>query len=128
MDGPDLQPALERVQAYFAAFLRGDSRAYAEQWTYPACFFSGGRWTALPDAAACRTSNDRYTAQARADGMVTGRILELTARAEGPRAAWVDGRFAREDAGGRLLLETRASYLVVRTEEGWRVAVCVARD
>ena len=128
MDTPDLQPALERVQEYFAAFLSGDSEAYAAQWTYPACFFSQGRWLALSDAAACQASNDRYLAEARAGGMVSGRIQELSARPEGPRAAWVDGRFSREDAVGRTFGETRASYLVVQTAEGWRVAVCVVKD
>ena len=125
---PGLEPALERIREYFAAFLRGDSEAYAAQWVYPAGLFSGGRWRTLPNAAACRESNERYTREAQEQGMIGGRILELTARAEGPAAAWVDGRFSREGAAGRVIAETRASYLVVRTDDGWRVAVCVVKD
>jgi hypothetical protein len=124
----NLDPALDRIREYFAAFQRGDSDAYAEQWVYPACFLTGGRWWTLPDPAACRESNERYHREAREQGMLGGRILELTARAEGPNAAWVEGRFSREGAAGRVLAETRAAYLVVRTDAGWRVAVCVLRD
>ena len=128
MTSASLEPALDRVREYFAAFLRGDSEAYAAQWVYPACIFSGGCWTTLVNPQACRESNDRYTHSARVQGMKGGRILELSARAEGRDAAWVDGRFAREGAAGRVIAETRASYLVLRTGEGWRVAVCVVKD
>ena len=128
MTSASLEPALERVREYFAAFLRGDSEAYAAQWVYPACIFSGGRWTALANPQACRESNEHYTRSARAQGMKGGRILELTARADGRDAAWVDGRFAREGAAGRVIAETRASYLVLHTDEGWRVAVCIVKD
>lgn len=123
-----LEPALDRIRDHYAAFLRGDSEAYAAQWVYPACCFAQGRWWTLPDEAACRESNDRFTREAREQGMAGGRILELSARAEGRDAAWVDGRFAREGAAGRVIAEIRSSYLVVRTETGWRVAVCVIKD
>jgi ketosteroid isomerase-like protein len=126
---PDnLEPALDRIREYFAAFQRGDSDAYAQQWVYPACFLVGGRWSTLPTPEACRESNEHYHREAREQGMLGGRILELTARAEGPDAAWVEGRFSREGAAGRVIAETRAAYLVVRTDEGWRVAVCVLKD
>ena len=128
MTATHLEQALERVREYFAAFQRGDSPGYAAQWVYPACIYSGGRWQALLNPQACRESNDRHLREARAQGMAGGRILELSARAEGPDAAWVDGRFSREGAAGRVISETRASYLVVRSGEDWRIAVCVVRD
>jgi hypothetical protein len=124
----ELEPVLDRIREYFAAFLRGDSDAYAAQWVYPACIQSKGQWRALANPAACRESNENYLREAREQGMVGGRILELTARAEGADAAWVEARFSREGAAGRVIAETRSSYLVVRTADGWRVAVCVAKD
>jgi hypothetical protein len=124
----DLEPALDRIREYFAAFQRGDSEAYAQQWVYPACLLAGGKWTSLPDPATCRAFNERYRQQAQEQGMIDGRILELNARAEGRDAAWVEGRFSREGAAGRVIAETRMAYLVVRTEEGWRVAVSIVKD
>jgi len=121
---PDnLEPALDRIREYFAAFQRGDSDAYAQQWV-----LAGGRWSTWLTPEACRESNERYHREAREQGMLGGRILELAARAEGADAAWVEGRFSREGAAGRVIAETRAAYLVVRTDEGWRVAVCVLKD
>ena len=128
MTAGGLDDALDCVREYFAAFQRGDSPGYAAQWVYPACIYSKGRWQALLNAQACRESNERYVRDAREQGMKGGRVLELSARAEGPDAAWVDGRFSREGAAGRVIAETRASYLVVRTGDGWRIAVCVVRD
>jgi hypothetical protein len=128
MMAADLEPALDRVRENFAAFLRGDSEACAGQWVYPACMHSRGRWQALLNPASCRESNDLSLREARDQGMTGGRILELSARAEGPGAVWVDGRFSREGAAGRVIAETRASYLVVQVVEGWRIAVCVVKD
>ena len=125
---PATEAGLERIRDYFAAALQGDADAYAGQWTYPACIFSDGQWQALANPEACRESNDRYLAGLRDMGVTGGRILELTAREVGPGAAWVDGRFSREGAAGRVIAETRASYLVLRTADGWRVAVCVVRS
>jgi hypothetical protein len=123
-----VEPALARVREHFAAFLSGDPEAYAAQWVYPACVHADGRWRALLNPAACRESNERYLRELRAQGMLGGRILELTARPEGRHAVWVDGRFSHEAAAGRVLAETRAAYLVVRVGEDWRVAVCVLKD
>ena len=128
VNAPGTEAALERIREYFAAALGGDADAYAAQWTYPACIFSGGQWQALPNPEACRESNERYLAELKDMGVSGGRILELTAREVGPAAAWVDGRFSREGAAGRVIAETRSSYLVVRTADGWRVAVCVVRS
>jgi hypothetical protein len=128
MKDSNLEPALERIRHYFMAFLHGDSEAYAAQWVYPACIYSRGRWSALPDAAACRESNELYKRRAREQGVTGGRILELNAHAEGPDAAWVDGRFSREGAAGQVIVEARAAYLVVRHGDSWRVAVCVMKD
>jgi hypothetical protein len=124
---PATEAALERVREYFAAVQRGDSEAYAAQWVYPACVHAGGQWQTLPNPEACRESNDRYLRELKDMGVTGGRILELTAREVGSGAAWVDGRFSREGAAGRVIAEVRSSYLVVRTGEGWRVAVCVVR-
>jgi len=125
---PATDAALDRIREYFTAALRGDSEAYAAQWVYPACLYAAGQWQVLPNPGACRESNDRHLAELRNAGVTGGRILELTAREVGPGAAWVDGRFSREGAAGRVIAETRASYLVVRSGDGWRVAVCVVRN
>lgn len=125
---PATEAALERIRQYFAAVQERDSAAYAAQWVYPACLYAGGQWTVMPNAEACRESNDRYLRELGELGVTGGRILELSAREVGPGSAWVDGRFSREGAAGRVIAETRAAYLVVRTAGGWRVAVCVVRS
>lgn len=124
---PAAEAALDRVREYFETVQRGDSEAYAAQWAYPACLYADGAWQAMANPAACRESNERHLRQLRDLGVTGGRILELTAREVGPGAAWVDGRFSREGAAGRVIAEVRASYLVLRTADGWRVAVCVVR-
>jgi len=128
MQPTDLEPALDRIREYFAAFQRGDAEAYAQQWIYPAGLMTGGQWLVLPDPETCREYNERYRQRAHEQGMIGGRILELNARAEGRDAAWVEGRFSREGAAGRVIAETRVAYLVVRTEAGWRVAVSIVKD
>jgi len=125
---PASEAALERVREYFATAQRGDSEAYAAQWVYPACVYADGQWQALLNPAACRESNDRYLADLRSMGVTGGRILELAAREARPGAVWVHGRFSREAAAGRVIAETRASYLVIRSGDAWRVAVCVVRS
>ncbi len=128
MDSVDLEAAQERIKAYFDAFLRSDSAAYAEQWVYPACVYSRGRWWAMADPEACVVANAGYQREAMARGMVGGRLLELSARAEGRDTVWVDARFSREGAAGQVIDEIRAACLVVRDGQSWRVAVCVLRD
>lgn len=128
MTAAGLDPALERVREYFAASLGGEHEAYAAQWVYPACVYSQGRWQTLLNPQACRESNERYQDEARRQGMTGGRILELSARPEGRGAAWVDGRFSREGAAGRVIAELRAGYLVVKSGDDWRIAVCVVKD
>jgi hypothetical protein len=128
MTAAGLESALQCVRESFAAFLCGDSELYAARWVYPACVHAQGRWQAILNPEACRESNDRHLREAREQGMRDGRILELSARAEGINAAWVDGRFSREGPAGRVISEARLSYLVVRTGDDWRIAVCVVRD
>lgn len=128
MDAADLEAAQDRIRSYFDAFLRGDSAAYAEQWVYPACVYSLGQWRAMADPGACVAANEEYQRGAIARGMIGGRLLELSARAEGPDTAWVDACFSREGSAGQVIDEVRAACLVVRDRESWRVAVCVLRD
>lgn len=125
---PAAEAALERVREHFASLQHGDAEACAAQWVYPACLYAGGQWLALPNHAACRESNERDLRQLGNMGVTGGRILELTAREVAPGAVWVDGRFSREGAAGRVIAETRASYLVLRSAAGWRLAVCVVRS
>lgn len=128
MDSVDLEAAQERIKVYFDALLRGDSAAYADQWVYPACVYSMGRWWAMADREACVVTNEGYQREAIARGMIGGRLLEMSARAEGRDTAWVDVRFSREGSAGQVIDEIRAACLVVRDGQLWRVAVCVLRD
>ncbi len=128
MHAADLEAAQDRIRSYFDAYLRGDSAAYAEQWVYPACVYSHGRWWAMADSAACVAANEEYQRGALARGMIGGRLLELSARAEGRDTVWVDARFSREGTAGQVIDEVRAACLVVRDGPAWRVAVCVLRN
>jgi hypothetical protein len=127
MTDDSIDSAQDRIREYFAAALRGDADACAEQWVYPACILAAGHWSAMADAAACREALEEQFGRARAGGVTGGRILELSARAEGRHAAWVEGRFSQEGVAGRVIAETRRSYLVVNSMTDWRIAVCVEK-
>ncbi|MCZ8129979.1 MAG: hypothetical protein O9284_01560 [Steroidobacteraceae bacterium] len=123
----DLQGPMDCIRRYFEAFQAGDHEAYAAQWVYPACFWSGAKWWSYPDAAACAAGNAEYERAARAEGMAGGRILMLRVEPLSPDAALVHGTFTRERADGSVIAEIEAAYTTVRTSAGWRVAACVVK-
>jgi hypothetical protein len=126
--GPDdLQGPMDCIRRYFDAYLAGDSAGYAAQWVYPACVWSGGRWSAYANAAACARANDEYTRKARAESIVGGRIVMLRVEPTSEDVAVVHAVFERERADGAVAGETETAYTTVRTEAGWRVAVCVVK-
>jgi hypothetical protein len=126
-DGADVQGPMDCVRRYFDAFLAGDSVAYAAQWVYPACVWSDGAWSAYPDARACAVGNDAYIARLRLQGIVGGRIVMLRVEPTSTDAALVHGVFTRERADGTVVAEVEAAYTTVRTDAGWRVAVCIVK-
>jgi hypothetical protein len=124
-------PAIARIRSYFAAFHRGDSLAYARQWSYPAGVLLDGQWNAVPDAETMARDNEAYLRAQRAAGMAGGEILAMTCEDIGPDAALVRARFSRLRADGSRLADAAASYLVVRlatagVEPTWKVAVCLS--
>jgi hypothetical protein len=123
----DLQGPMDCIRRYFDAYLAGDSAGYAAQWVYPACVWSGGRWSAYANAAACARANDEYTRKARAEGIVGGRIVMLRVEPTTEDVAVVHAVFERERADGTVAGETETAYTTVRTEAGWRVAVCIVK-
>jgi hypothetical protein len=123
----DLQGPMDCIRRYFDAYLAGDSTGYAAQWVYPACVWSGGRWSAYANAAACAQGNDEYTRKARGEGIVGGRVVMLRVEPTTEDVAVVHAVFERERADGTLAGETETAYTTVRTEAGWRVAVCVVK-
>jgi hypothetical protein len=126
--GPDdLQGPMDCIRRYFDAYLAGDSAGYAAQWVYPACVWSGGRWSAYANAAACARGNDEYTRKARGEGIVGGRIVMLRVEPTTEDVAVVHAVFERERADGTVAGETETAYTTVRTEAGWRVAVCIVK-
>jgi hypothetical protein len=126
-DESDLQGPMDCVRRYFDAYLAGDSTAYAAQWVYPACVWSDGRWSAYLDECACAAGNDAYTARLRLQGIVGGRIVMLRVEPTSADAAVVHGVFTRERADGSVVSEVEAAYTTVRTDAGWRVAVCIVK-
>lgn len=127
MSDVDLQGPMDCIRRYFDAFHADDSAAYAAQWVYPACFWSGGRWSAYADEAACAAGNAAYVREARAQGMTGGRIVMLRVEPLAPGVAIVHGVFTRERADGSVLAEVEAAYTTVQTAAGWKVAVCVVK-
>jgi hypothetical protein len=124
----DLQGPMDCIRRYFDAYLAADSAAYAAQWVYPACLWSGGRWSAYANATACARGNDEYTQAARAQGIVGGRIVMLRVEPIADDVAVVHGVFTRELADGTVAAEAEAAYTTVRTADGWRVAVCIVKQ
>lgn len=127
MSDVDLQGPMDCIRRHFDAFHADDAAAYAAQWVYPACFWSGGRWSAYADEAACAAGNGAYVREARAQGMTGGRIVMLRVEPLAPGVAIVHGVFTRERADGSVLAEVEAAYTTVQTEAGWKVAVCVVK-
>lgn len=118
----------QTMTAYFDAFHRSDSDTYADQWIYPACVWSHGEWWQIPDRATCAATNAAYEQEARSQGMAGGRILDMQVRSLGETSALVSGVFSRLRDDGSLIGTVEASYVVVRTDRGWKVAVCVMKE
>jgi len=118
-------PAAELIRRYFAAYLRGDSVAYADCWVYPAATYSAGVWRTVATPSEMARGNDAYTSLQRARGIVGGEIVSLEIQEMGKDAASVRGRFTRTDQAGHVIEQVDASYLTVRVDGTWRVAVCV---
>ena len=125
---PDEQACKARVRAYFESFHRGDSQAYADQWVFPGSVYSQGEWRQIADRAACIAGNDAYYETAIQQGMASGEIEDLQVMALGSAAAIVEGCFSRRRSDGSLISRIEAAYLVVRCDDGWKVAVCVVKD
>jgi len=126
---PAQEAAIRRTMtAYFEAFHRSDSSGFADQWAYPASVWSHGEWWQVPDRETCVTANAAYEQEARAQGMAGGRILEMEVSPLGETSALVTGVFSRLRDDGSLIGTVEASYLVIRTEQGWKIAVCVMKD
>jgi hypothetical protein len=117
--------AAELIRRYFAAYLRGDSTAYADCWVYPAASFSGGVWRTVATPAQMAQGNDEYTRMQRERGVVGGDIVSLEVQSLGREAASVRGRFTRTDHAGAVIETVTATYLAVVVAGEWRVAVCV---
>ena len=128
MSEADKKACADRIRSYVAAFHRGDSEAYADQWVFPGSVYSQGVWRQTPDRATCVAGNDAYYNSALADGMVSGDIESLQVKCLGRDAALVEGVFTRFRADGSLMARIEAAYLVVRIDDAWRVAVCVVKQ
>lgn len=116
------------ITDYFEAFHRSDSSRFADQWAYPASVWSHGEWWQIPDRETCVSANAAYEQEARAQGMAGGRILEMQVSPLGQTSALVSGAFSRLREDGSLIGTVEASYVVIRTGRGWKVAVCVMKD
>ncbi len=116
------------ITDYFEAFHRSDSSRFADQWAYPASVWSHGEWWQIPDRETCVSANAAYEQEARAQGMAGGRILEMQVSPLGQTSALVSGVFSRLREDGGLIGTVEASYVVIRTGRGWKVAVCVMKD
>lgn len=117
--------AAELIRRYFAAYLRGDSAAYADCWVYPAASFSGGVWRTVATPVQMAQGNDDYTRTQRERGVVGGEIVSLKVQNIGKDAASVRGRFTRTNHAGAVIETVSATYLAVVVGGEWRVAVCV---
>jgi len=127
MSEADKQACADRIRSYVAAFHRGDSEAYADQWVFPGSVYSQGIWRQTPDRAACVAGNEAYYRSSLADGLASGEIESLQVKGLGPDAGLVEGVFTRYRADGSLMARIEAAYLVVRIDDGWKVAVCVVK-
>ncbi len=117
-----------RVRAYFDAFHRGDSDAYADCWIYPACYWSAGTWSSVASAAEMARNNTAYERAQRDAGMTGGEVLQLDCLPLGADAALVRGRFTRTRRDGSVMAVIEADYTVVRSAGAWKVAVCVVQS
>ena len=119
-------PAAQCILEYFAAFQAGDSKRYAAQWLYPASLWAQGRWTQIASAAEMEHNNIEYQRAQRAAGIKGGAVISLSCEDLAPGAALVRGRFSKVRSDGHVAGFVDATYTVLRIDEVWKVAVCIA--
>ena len=122
----DEHPAAQCILEYFAAFQTGDSKQYAAQWLYPASLWTQGRWTQINTAAEMEHNNIEYQRAQRAAGIKGGSVVSLSCEELAPGAALVRGRFSRVRSDGHVTGFVEATYTVLRVDDVWKVAVCIA--
>jgi ketosteroid isomerase-like protein len=118
----DVERIEARLRAYLAAFEKGDAEAYADQFVFPAAIWASGAWTGVPDRRACLELVRGYTAHVNDLGAVRGRILEMNVIELLPRVAVNQLRYQRLGAGGQVVENVRASYLMLEQDGEWRIA------
>lgn len=111
------------VREYFAAYNRGDSKGYADTYTFPALIWYGATAEVKTSHAETIASNDAYTAARTAEGMIGSEIERMTVHPITEVAVLVHVDFMRIYKDGRRL-PGRSNYTVIKTAEGWKIGGC----
>jgi hypothetical protein len=118
---------MQCIRRYHDAFLAGGAAAFTEQWVYPACAFEAGRWSGAADEVAGALAYAAELAARRERGVAGGRIVMLRVDPVSDAVALVHAVTTEERADGSLIREVETLYTTVRTAQGWRVAVRIAK-
>jgi ketosteroid isomerase-like protein len=111
------------VREYFAAYNRGDSKAYADTYVFPALIWYGAVPEVKTSHAETVASNDAYTAARQAEGMTGSVLRSLRVHEITAVAVLVEADFLRLYADGRRL-PGRSTYTVIKTAQGWKIGGC----
>ncbi len=123
------QKAIEaRLHAYLAAFEKGDAEAYAEQFTFPACIWDGVNWIAIPDRETCLKKCQSWVQEAREAGAARGATLDMRIIPLLSKAAVNQLSYQRVGPDGRATENIRAAYLMLKLDDGWKIATVVGES
>jgi hypothetical protein len=123
------------VAAWFARYVetyiglakgeREDTDALAQFFAVPCTIVTNEKCRAMSDAVDVAASVKREIGRMREKRYATSALLRQDLTVLNQRAALVDAIFSREDREGQELLRFEGSYLVVKTEAGWRFGALI---
>lgn len=117
-----------RYLAVFMALARGerdDVAALLDFYAAPLVLATEGRVTIMPTAEAVLELAQSLIVQLRQADYAGSETHRLEARPLHARAAWIEGTFSRRNRAGAIFERFGVAYLVVRPEDGWRIAAIV---
>ncbi len=130
-----LEVVASDVRAWFEAYLdtfrglgcgeRTDLKSILGFYGVPLAIVTDGRYVALPDRAAVLGTTKHVIDQLIRAGYAGGAVHKLDVRPLNARAALVEGAFSRIDRSGVEFERVDATYLALKTDDGWRITSIV---
>jgi ketosteroid isomerase-like protein len=121
-----MQPVLEAVHEYYKAFSTLDLTAIASHYSEPCLTVAAQGVFSAPNRAALADSLAPLVQSLRSNGYGRSEFVQPNVSMLGEADALVRGVAVRYTAAGSELERVPLSYLMHRSEAGWKIAVLVA--